>query len=517
MAPEIIELNGATPKSDIWSVGCTIVELLTGAPPYFELQPMPALFRIVQDDLPPIPEGISPALRDFLLNCFQKEPMLRRSAKELLKHRWITSHAKKRAATSSVSTTSPAPDLTSASKADFQAVTRHIEDYNKKLEEKRRDLISSPAKPSKPSSSKSDRRKSGKKSKKSKLSRSQKGRRKKSHVATAKPRRTGSISRGHKKTKSEIVSPSIKKHDLNKWAEADDDWNDFGSSEQEIEEEKKRFTLSLFREEEQDDWDDDFGEDFGDKEEEKEQVTRLIKPTEKVAAPEMNIGNHRNLERFAEEEDEDDFDFDLGSSTSSIDLVSKLQSKINSTWDEKVNGDTSENFDIFDITDEWEEEFDVDETLEKDNYANLTKEVLQLINILQPKEKEEEIFKACDKLILIFKNNPDQKEDIIRHHSAIPIMDMLSVSNVQVIHAILKVVNQVSEKPHCFFFFFFSTHQFQTSLFLRIKRFWRIWHLLVEFPPLFVLPMFLIRLLFETKQQNSFLKCALPQGRQLNF
>ena len=37
VAPEIIELSGATPKSDIWSVGCTVVELITGEPPYFDL------------------------------------------------------------------------------------------------------------------------------------------------------------------------------------------------------------------------------------------------------------------------------------------------------------------------------------------------------------------------------------------------------------------------------------------------------------------------------------------------
>lgn len=59
---------------DIWSVGCTVLELLTGKPPYFDLQQMPALFRIVQDEHPPLPDGISRALEDFLLQCFQKDP-----------------------------------------------------------------------------------------------------------------------------------------------------------------------------------------------------------------------------------------------------------------------------------------------------------------------------------------------------------------------------------------------------------------------------------------------------------
>jgi len=45
---QVIEMTQVTPASDIWSVGCLIVELLTGVPPYYDLQPMSALFRIVQ-------------------------------------------------------------------------------------------------------------------------------------------------------------------------------------------------------------------------------------------------------------------------------------------------------------------------------------------------------------------------------------------------------------------------------------------------------------------------------------
>ena len=60
MAPEVIDLSGATTASDIWSLGCTVIELLDGKPPYHKLQPMHALFRIVNDDHPPLPEGASP-------------------------------------------------------------------------------------------------------------------------------------------------------------------------------------------------------------------------------------------------------------------------------------------------------------------------------------------------------------------------------------------------------------------------------------------------------------------------
>ncbi|CAK7565925.1 MAG: Protein kinase of the Mitotic Exit Network [Sporothrix epigloea] len=91
MAPEIIQLSGATSASDIWSVGCTVIELLQGRPPYHNLAAMPALFAIVNDDHPPLPEGVSAAARDFLMQCFQKDPNLRVSAKKLSRHPWIIS------------------------------------------------------------------------------------------------------------------------------------------------------------------------------------------------------------------------------------------------------------------------------------------------------------------------------------------------------------------------------------------------------------------------------------------
>lgn len=91
VAPEVIEQFGATTASDIWSVGCTVIELLEGRPPYHFLKPMPALYRIVQDDSPPIPEGASPIVKDFLYHCFQKDCNLRITAKKLLRHPWMVS------------------------------------------------------------------------------------------------------------------------------------------------------------------------------------------------------------------------------------------------------------------------------------------------------------------------------------------------------------------------------------------------------------------------------------------
>jgi serine/threonine protein kinase len=93
MAPEVIEMSACGPTSDIWSLGCTVIELLTGAPPYFELGPMSALFNIVEDRHPPLPDNLSDLLRSFLKVCFKKDPRQRPTATELVEHKWIRQFA----------------------------------------------------------------------------------------------------------------------------------------------------------------------------------------------------------------------------------------------------------------------------------------------------------------------------------------------------------------------------------------------------------------------------------------
>jgi len=60
VAPEVIELEPATTASDIWSLACTVIELLTGVPPYFDNTAMSALYKMVNEEHPPLPERISP-------------------------------------------------------------------------------------------------------------------------------------------------------------------------------------------------------------------------------------------------------------------------------------------------------------------------------------------------------------------------------------------------------------------------------------------------------------------------
>ncbi|KAH3723382.1 MAP3K epsilon protein kinase 1 [Pelomyxa schiedti] len=89
MSPETIQLSGQSEASDIWSVGATIIELLSGFPPYYEFSPVGAMYHIVQDPHPPFPPDISVDLCDFLFQCFHKEQTNRPKASALKAHNWL--------------------------------------------------------------------------------------------------------------------------------------------------------------------------------------------------------------------------------------------------------------------------------------------------------------------------------------------------------------------------------------------------------------------------------------------
>eukprot|EP00053_Salpingoeca_punica_P005466 m.54487 g.54487 ORF g.54487 m.54487 type:complete len:598 (+) comp13255_c0_seq2:349-2142(+) len=94
MAPEVINGKGYGRKSDIWSLSCTVVEMLTTQPPFADLEPMAALFKIGQESTPIeefLPTNVTPSVERFLRDCFQRET--RPSAAELLNHPFITARS----------------------------------------------------------------------------------------------------------------------------------------------------------------------------------------------------------------------------------------------------------------------------------------------------------------------------------------------------------------------------------------------------------------------------------------
>ncbi|XP_036176181.1 mitogen-activated protein kinase kinase kinase 2 isoform X2 [Myotis myotis] len=92
MSPEVISGEGYGRKADIWSVGCTVVEMLTEKPPWAEYEAMAAIFKIAtQPTNPKLPAHVSDYTRDFLQRIFT-EAKLRPSAEELLRHLFVHCH-----------------------------------------------------------------------------------------------------------------------------------------------------------------------------------------------------------------------------------------------------------------------------------------------------------------------------------------------------------------------------------------------------------------------------------------
>ena len=70
VAPELLGTGEVSSASDIWSLACTIVELLNGGPPYHHSSQMEILYLLLDDSSPvPLPPDISPV---FFYDFFGK-------------------------------------------------------------------------------------------------------------------------------------------------------------------------------------------------------------------------------------------------------------------------------------------------------------------------------------------------------------------------------------------------------------------------------------------------------------
>jgi serine/threonine protein kinase len=81
----------AGPAIDVWSIGCTVVEMLTGNPPFADIKESVAvLFHIANLTDAPLPlPGLSDEARAFVHACLQPNPARRPSALTLLDHPFL--------------------------------------------------------------------------------------------------------------------------------------------------------------------------------------------------------------------------------------------------------------------------------------------------------------------------------------------------------------------------------------------------------------------------------------------
>ncbi|KAG6489113.1 mitogen-activated protein kinase kinase kinase 17-like [Zingiber officinale] len=99
MAPEVARGERPTPAADVWSLGCTVIEMATGgAPPWPNLggeDAIGAMLRIgYGEGTPELPAKLSEIGRDFVARCLRRDARDRWTAEQLLSHPFLAKQSK---------------------------------------------------------------------------------------------------------------------------------------------------------------------------------------------------------------------------------------------------------------------------------------------------------------------------------------------------------------------------------------------------------------------------------------
>ena len=89
MAPEVITTTSYKCGADIWSLGMTIIQMITRHYPYFGCDKRSIRELIINFSLPPIPQAMPKDMTSFLNLCLQYDPSSRPPALVLLDHEYI--------------------------------------------------------------------------------------------------------------------------------------------------------------------------------------------------------------------------------------------------------------------------------------------------------------------------------------------------------------------------------------------------------------------------------------------
>jgi mitogen-activated protein kinase kinase kinase len=91
MAPEVVKQTSYTRKADIWSLGCLVVEMMTGTHPFPDCSQLQAIFKIGGGRAAPtIPEHASEEAQSFLGQTFEIDHTNRPSADDLMLSPFLT-------------------------------------------------------------------------------------------------------------------------------------------------------------------------------------------------------------------------------------------------------------------------------------------------------------------------------------------------------------------------------------------------------------------------------------------
>ncbi|KAK1938065.1 MAP3K epsilon protein kinase 1 [Phytophthora citrophthora] len=461
MAPEVIEMSGWSSASDIWSVGCTIIELLTTKPPYFDLAPMAALFRIVQEDHPPLPQRMSPALHDFIMKCFMKEPRLRASAEDLLAHPWIAQIPKNKVEQSTQlvaesvtsmndrdavlntiklyeksSSTTEVPAVTTGKSSNSLSVTNEqsdedVEDWDDEfgvdsnptpfvLKEGGATRKDNKPKPSVETASVKPKFQLSKEDASALFNDDVWEDEDKEPDAAALSQRSAVLDMSYGSTGVSTNQTRTDKPSLNSW--------DRSSL---IPAQSRIAKLQQFVE----DPEEDLAFDDIDEKQLLQAAAKQQRAMETEPVADTVIPAKKSLSAFQESDDMDgDFEFADGQVGN---LVLRL------TGNRGSNGGSSSGSAPDNLFDD---ELDFDYSTSRDSNQKATARVVELLSLLDPSMEDQVILDACNSLEELFDQNVTLRQDLMSQPGVVPnIMEALEMKKMDVLHAVLRVINIIVE------------------------------------------------------------------------
>jgi serine/threonine protein kinase len=91
MAPEMLGCKHYDEKVDIWSLGCTVVEMFIGKPPWPDTsKPLEFIYQMGKKFIEPtIPASIPPEPTEFIRHCLMKNASDRYSCLQLLANEFV--------------------------------------------------------------------------------------------------------------------------------------------------------------------------------------------------------------------------------------------------------------------------------------------------------------------------------------------------------------------------------------------------------------------------------------------
>lgn len=98
MAPELLQGQGSSFKSDVWALGCILYEMLCYRHPFEAKDVSTLVVRVIRGNFPPIPRRYSSEVCELLVRLLDAQPDTRPAIDEILMMPYVQRHVKRFAA-----------------------------------------------------------------------------------------------------------------------------------------------------------------------------------------------------------------------------------------------------------------------------------------------------------------------------------------------------------------------------------------------------------------------------------